>query len=611
MAYINYPHPPKNVGQAKNSDYSVSLWWEGDYTGDYGGYPWDHVCIDRWDNVTDYWYRIATLRWHATSYTDTSPTHDRTFKYAIYSENRRGESDHVDLPEIYTTPNGHENLQWTKQASDVVLTWTPTSSMACTTQVEESISGGAFTLKATVPAGTKTWTSVAPDPMVTHQYRVRPVVGGVTGGWRTSSVVALLTAPLAPTSLAPNGIPHDPADTGLSMTWVHNSVDGTAQTAFEIQWRQDGGAWSTLTGTTGFYNGVSGALSANRSFDWQVRTKGQHANWSPWSAIASFTTRTRPTANINYPTAADHGMASLTITWAYFSVGMSPHSYSSVVLLEGANQVFTQAFSGAVTSVTLPFELKNNTTYTAKVQTRDGNGLWSLWDEQTFTTDFIPPTTPTLAGTFDAELGNVVLTITNPTEDGITTVAPVYNAIYRSVAGVETLVSDNVPLNTAVTDHVPATAGTNTYRVVTWSATPTSAEATLDVVGNSEWIFVNGGPDYSTLARLRGGPVVQLSSGRDKVLHQFVGYTAPVEFAGTARSRVFGLSGYVDGFGVETSQWGSWTSWEAIADLPAPLLYRDPIGRREYVSISDVSVDHNTKSKKAKVSARLTVVHHD
>ena len=105
-----------------------------------------------------------------------------------------------------------------------------------------------------------------------------------------------------------------------------------------------------------------------------------------------------------------------------------------------------------------------------------------------------------------------------------------------------------------------------------------------------------------------GGPAVALTAGRTKVLHAFAGRADPVEFTGTARNRAYEVSGNVDGFGTHADRWGTWEAWEAIADLPAPLLYRDPLGRRAYVSVGEVKVSHGVDSDKAKVSATLTVV---
>ena len=607
---FQYPNPPTGVGVTKNSDTSHTVYWTGDYTAPSGGYPWAGVYVDRWDSING-WYRIASLGWDATAYTDTTTTTDRTYRYSVYSHYSTVHSAHVDTDPTYSTPKPHTNLQWAKVTNDVVLTWTPTSSLSLATEVEESAGGGAWTWKATVPAGTNSWTHVAPSNAVTHQYRVRPGNGGVTGAWTTSTIVQLLAAPLAPTGLSPSGITLDPVEAAIPVTWTHNPVDGTAQTQYEHRVKESGGAYvsSGLITSSANARTLTGLLRG-KTYVHQVRTRGQHATWSPWSTEQSFTTGARPQASLTYPTTADHGTSTLTATWTFYDLEGHAHTLSEVRLTSGATIVHEATTTGL--TYTLPVELDNLTPYKLAVRVRDASGLWSAWADATFTTDFVPPTVPLVTGVFDPALGAVTLSITNPGADGTTTVAPIKNSVYRSMKGGPfVLVAENVPLDTTITDPVPSTSGTNTYKVVAWSATPTRAEsAPLPLECLSPWLFVNGGPGNATVARLKGGPAVQLAVGRTKVLHQFVGNTLPVEFAGKARTRAYALSGAVDGFGVESASWGTWEAWETVADLPAPLVYRDPIGRYEYVSIGDVTIDHEASTKKAKVSATLTVVHH-
>lgn len=612
---FQYPNPPHTVTVTKNSDTSHTTAWTADYTTDAGGYPWSAVYVQRWDNVTDAWYQVASLAYTATSYTDNSTVADREYAYRVRSGNSTGTSAWAYTAgphDSFTTPAAHTNLQWTKATSDVVLTWSKASTLPVATEVQESAGGGAWTAKATVAAGTNTWTHTSPNPAVTHQYRVRPIIEGVAGAWTTSTIVQLLAAPLAPTALQPSGLTVDPVTGTVTATWSHNPVDGTAQTAYEHRLKVAGGAYTSsgkITSTSASRT-LSG-LTRGQTYVHQVLTYGQHAAASPWSAEQSFTTGARPEASITYPTAADHGESSLTAVWTFYDLEAGAQTASRVELLQGATVVYTTTL-GPVTSHALAYELANLTAYKLRVQVQDASGLWSAWAEVEFSTDFVPPTMPTVTGVFDVAAGSVALTIGNPDADGVTTVDPLTNTVFRSInGGVWTLVAEGVPLNTTITDPVPSTSGTNTYKVVAWSATPTSAEsAPLVLECYSTWLFVNGGPGNSTVARLKGGPAVQLQVGRTKVLHQFAGLAAPVEFAGTARTRAYGLSGAVDGFGAEAASWGSWQAWEAVADLPAPLVYRDPMGRYEHVSISDVTIDHDVSTKKAKVAATLTVVDH-
>ena len=603
------PRPPKNLAVVKNADTQHTITWQTDFTDDAGGYPWKNVYLDRWDNVSGGWYLIATLGYGTTSYTDNTTIADRAYQYRVRSRNDSGYSSWATSEKSYTTPKAHTNLAWTKTTSDVVLTWTRAASMPANTIVQESANGGAWTQVAVVIAGTNTWTHTSPNPAVTHQYRVAPEQYGIMGAWATSTVVQFLVAPLTPTSLTPTGTTVDPADVVVA-TWTHQPVDGTAQTAYEHRVKKVGGTYvSSGTVSSPISSRILSGLVAGKTYIHQVRTKGQHADWSPWSAEQSFATGTKPQASVSYPDDEPHIMSGLVVQWTYYDADSNTHVASRVQLIKGTDLVHT-ATLGAVTEYALPLPLVDLSTYFVRVQVQDSSGLWSGWAEQMFTTAFIPPTTPVVAAEFQPDLGVVLLSISHPLPDGVTTIDAVSNTVYRIVNGVEELVAVGVDQATVLTDYAPITSGTNTYRVVAWSDTPTAAETTITVDCYSPWCFVSGGPNYSQIARLKGGASVSSAVGRTKVLHQFVGTTTPVEFIGPSRSAVYSLSGSVDGFGAEADAWGSWQAWEAIADLPAPLLYRDPLGRREWVSISAVQVQHEVTSKKAKVSAQLTVVDH-
>jgi len=161
-------------------------------------------------------------------------------------------------------------------------------------------------------------------------------------------------------------------------------------------------------------------------------------------------------------------------------------------------------------------------------------------------------------------------------------------------------------------DYIPSLNEDVLYKAVTWTDVPTSRESNLIAINTegSPWVFINGGEGFTQQARIKGNPAVETQLGREKVLHTFAGRTKPVEFIGGARTKVYSLSGDVDAFGMHEDK-GSWTAFETIADLPAPLVYRDPMGRKAFVSIGDVSIKHDAKSELASIDCTLTEVDYD
>lgn len=82
----------------------------------------------------------------------------------------------------------------------------------------------------------------------------------------------------------------------------------------------------------------------------------------------------------------------------------------------------------------------------------------------------------------------------------------------------------------------------------------------------------------------------------------FAGRAAGVEMAGTQRQRVVSVSATLLDASVRER-----AAVEELAYMPAPFMYRDPMGRKLYGSLSDVSLDREVGGV-WKVTARLTEV---
>lgn len=610
------PNPPPAATVTRVSDTEHRIDWTTNYTASTGARPWQSVEVERWDNVSGAWARIITVGWDTTSYSDTTTRPDREFRYRVRAINPSGASPGTAASptSVWTTPLAHSGLSWVKDGADVVLSWTRASTLGnVQTEIQESTDGGTTwgSALATTAAGATSWRHTSPSTATTHRYRVRPVIGGRSGAWILSTVVQLLAAPLAPTKLTPASVTVDPADP-IAGAWQHNAVDGTAQTAFEVRWRKAGTTtWTTSTGTTGLVTWPAGTIARGDSIEWQVRTKGDHVDWSPWSDFVQFATGAKPTATIQSP-GTTHETASVTIAWVYYDAESTPQVRAQVELVQAGNVIWTTTVLGTNSTVAAP-HVENGRTYTARVRVLDGSGLWSSWASRTFTTTFTPPPAPEAVVSWDDELGVALIEITNPGG----TIPAVSNRLWRSIdGGPWRLIAESVPVNGSVIDRAPASAGTNKYRVTSVSASDTTADTIVSLVTSSCWIWLAGGPGLDQIARCKGDATIVGQRGRPKVLHTFVGDAHPTEFAAlTARTGTYQVTGKVAARARDDQRvalWDTWPAWEAIAGVPAPLLFRDPLGRRHWVSISsDVSINHTAGDNFAVVSATVTVIQHD
>ena len=144
---------------------------------------------------------------------------------------------------------------------------------------------------------------------------------------------------------------------------------------------------------------------------------------------------------------------------------------------------------------------------------------------------------------------------------------------------------------------IPAVEGMNHYRVETVSASPSTitSPAVALPVESKGWVFINAGPNFSEMVKVRDNASVSYAPSRTRAVHHFAGRQYPVEVAGEARSLGISLSVRLGG-GSST-----WAEIEALLDGPAPLLYRD-YSRREFVGNPSYSHSHQRIIREASLS---------
>lgn len=603
--YGTTPTAPSSCSASWASDSQINVSWVNNTTILSGIY------LERWDNVSNVWTQIASLGTTTIAYQDLSTLADRRYQYRVRAANLGIYSGYATSGYIATTPAAPINAVASKSGTSVTVSWTNKATYSTGVEIWHAANGvwdGAAL--ATLASTATSYTHSSVNTAQTHQYRVR-AANGRYSAYATTEVVQLLTAPLAPTIVA-NKLLFDAALEQVTVTWVHNSVDSTIQTAAEARISVLGAnTWTTDSSLTTQTSKTFTTPVNGNSYEIQVRTKGGYASFGAWSASQIVTASATPSVTINTPVDPVISLtAVLAIGWTFYDPeGTSQASW--VASLSKGGQILEELHGSTETTATFKSALANDSTYEVAVVAQDGSGLWSGLASRTYTTDFVDPPTGTLSIVFEPEYGRASLDIVTPAP-AVGQADPIYAQVFRN----GTLIADNLDPVSSTIDYVPPINTNVIYTVVVWSAIPTSSISEDYVVDTATpWVFINGGNGFSQVARLLGNPSVETSVEREKVLHQFAGRTKPVEFLGASRSRSYKLSGDVEGLANGT-ELGQWTAFEAIADLPAPLVYRDPIGRRVFVSIGEVTIKHDAKTSEhdgqkvnlASVSATLTEV---
>lgn len=556
------------------------------------------------------WATVANLTPDYTSntaqaYTDGTTEANKLYQYRIVAVNSTAETASEASGRVYTTPAAPSAVSAAKDASgDVVLTITHATSIPDVDTVTESSTdaGSSWDPVETVDgkASTRTITGLTASA---YLFRVAVVIDGASptdagdalqSGWAVSNSVSLEAPPNAPSGLAPNGAPRD-ATEPLVLSWVHNPVDTSPQSHFQIRHRLAGGAWTELvaqeTADESFV--LAGGYVNGDVVEWQVRTWGIHDDPSPYSATATIPLSARPTATISSPAdAATLTGSQLTVAWTYFQAAASPQAQYRVQLLSGATVIETKTGVGTAASVVMDTTLADGAAYTVRVDVLSAAGLWSVADEISIDVSYLPPADVTVAPVFDRTTGVMELTLTPGTWDGTTTVEPISVTVHRSSDGgftwypVAADVALSAPDSRTVTDPIPPTRREVLYRATTKSATPSIAVAdpVSITVDENKLAYLSYGPGFGTTLAFYGALELGSTAGREETVEYFAGredesgMPAGVLISGQARSRDVWVAVTL----LEDEGFATRDDFEAAALHGKVMCYRDPTGRRTF-----------------------------
>ena len=118
-------------------------------------------------------------------------------------------------------------------------------------------------------------------------YRARNTRASLASGWSAASnKVVTIVAPAAPSLITPaSGVTLPKTQPTVSFSWKHNPIDGSEQSAAQLQHSVNGGSTWTAVQVTGNdqETAVANSWEKNATVTWRVRTKGAHADYGPWS----------------------------------------------------------------------------------------------------------------------------------------------------------------------------------------------------------------------------------------------------------------------------------------------------------------------------------------
>lgn len=588
------PGAPSGVGAVYVSDTQITLNWTN--TGPSNGPSQSNQIYQSVDGAA--FTKILDIGATSSAVIGVSANHKYQFKVQAWNSPAGFGPESAVTAAVYTTPGAPTNVVASKLANqDIQVTFTENVNYAEYNHEvwHGTITGGVTTWDGaaltTLASGVLSYTHAAPDPSKVHVYRVRAKQGTLLSAYAQSNSVQLLIAPNAPTVTAPPAYQDKTIQPNFS--WVHNSVDTTPQSAYELRYSTDGGTTWTTTGkvvSTVNNRTIATTFPANTVLQVQVRTWGQATTGgsdgtgaSPFSASRTTAFKTIPVATVPVPANG----SSLNDSVIRATVGFSQAEGATFVkaeleLKQGATLLETKE-STVLVGIAFDTPAQNGQSYTVRARVQDSNGLWSSWASTTFNIVYLAPVPAvgTVSYVANSGYGQLDLTIAAP---GAGQAAATTITITRTINGVTETVVDNYPVSAALTflDTTPTIHGTNTYTVTTFSALGAKSAITLTLVTSEcRRAFLSKGPGFGTVTVFGANLEVSESLSVASATVEAAGRTKPIGLYGVETSVQLKVKSFIftrDGY-------STIDDLRAILLLPGKACYRDASGRRVFGSV--------------------------
>jgi len=527
------PTAPTIGTNTRNSDVSNTIGWTNNATT---AAPYTNLYVERSTDGGSY-SQVASLAGSATSYNDTTTTSNHSYKYRVRASNSAGYSSYSSESGVtYNTPAAPTNCVATKTGdTQVSVTCTDNSNTETGFTWEHTTNGGAsWSSTGTTGAGVTTIVH-DPAPSGTVAYRVKATRSTLVSAWSaTSNSVTTTQAPAAPTVAAWSAYSH--TGTTKRVSWTHNSLDGSSQTAATIVYTRDGVETTyALSGSQAYYDIPITGYAAAKVITAKVRTKGLHADYGPYSAVQSTTLADEPQATITTP-AVDATVVTdvpLVVAWTYTDA--LPQSSFALALYRDGLLVHTwTGTSGTAQSIPVQY-LTNDSSFSVSLMVRNAAGFEATV-VRTFSTDYVAPTVPEVYATWDVDM----LAAQVVGYEGELGALPMTDhlALWRLDTADDGTVETEVladPYTNASTfiDYVPRLNQSVTYRCVAFAANGAYSYADVAVTTTANGYFaVNFGDGDGDLLRLKWNPKRTLKASDDSEVMTFAGRELPVVYAG-------------------------------------------------------------------------------
>lgn len=390
--------------------------------------------IDRWSKSSNTWTRVASVTSGVRSWTDTNVPLNNQYKYRVSSYIGSLLSSWTESSAYNTKPSAPTTVTASKTGSNIIVKWTNTAVNQTGAIIYDN-----GTQIGTVGVGVSQFTHASPNGTVTHTYTIRATVSppSLQSDLSTpSNTVLLIGIPNAPADVQTSQLYYSVEDSpAFVLSWRHNPVDSSTQTAYQIRYRKNAGSWVTLTKVTSDEQTVTLGLETfpdplNGMYEFQVTTWGAHATGSPYSVSALTYVENNPLVTVTSPPPGEVlNTNRVDVAWTYTQAQGRPQGTYTLTLFQGDDPVYTTTLASADSLVELPYTLLDNTEYVLEVEVLASNGLSSGVQAIPFGVSYAKPANPVIDGYFDTKTGAHMMSFVNPEGD----IDALLNKVYRNI----------------------------------------------------------------------------------------------------------------------------------------------------------------------------------
>ena len=529
------PNAPSTITITQNSSSNHTVDWA--FTSSSEEHTPTSFVIERWRASTNTWV-LVTSPWHATrTWVDTTNLTNDRIAWRVAAKNSSGQSAWTTSNYVMTSPLPATNVTAGRsETTSAVVSWTTNTvtsdgvvqdlQFRSSSNSETWSTWADFSGKTGLSGSVQTTTVTGLNSTLHYQFRIVTRVSSPSHSATSvgSAAVPPPAAPNPPTPLAPLSYSANASTSAVRFRWNHNTVDGSTQQAYDLRYRNvsipgSPGTWVELSGFTDNYCDVSIGVG---DWEWQVRTRGGFATYSPWSTAVVFAVYDPPSVTITTPSTPIVTTNKPMVSYTYTDPRGSQKT--QIRRLRSGSLVVLEEVHTNTTSTSFQFStfLENFTSYIVEVIAVSNTGLQSIAASYSFSTDFLVPGAAELDGSWDPDTGIASFQSITAT----TTPIVASNRLERSVDGgvTWTEVQDGLGPNPEVLDKFAQLNTATQWRLISVSDLGTETASnivTLETETLYSWLHY--GPQQSSSIRLCAEINNGLSFTSDTRTHKLLG----------------------------------------------------------------------------------------